>query len=219
MNIFERRTTTQTVELRAKGDVRTAVGHAAVFGRLSQNLGGFVETVAAGAFTKTMEEQDIRALFNHNEDHVLGRAQSGTLRLVEDDEGLAYEIDLPDTSSGRDLAVSLERGDVTGSSFGFRVVEDEWGETEQGFPLRTLKQVSLRDVGPVTFPSYTDSRASLRSLAEARSLDLDTLVAASDAGDLRSILVPLAGASPDDVEDDGREQPTVVPARIGGLYS
>ena len=219
MNTFERRTTTQTVELRAADSGKLAVGHAAVFDRLSQNLGGFVETVARGAFSKTIKDQDVSALFNHNEDHVLGRLDAGTLRMVEDDEGLAYEIDLPDTGMGRDVATLLGRRDVIGSSFGFRVIEDEWGETEQGFPLRTLKQVSLRDVGPVTFPAYTDSKAALRSLAESRSLDLDTLVAASDAGDLRSILVPLAGASPDDVEDDGRAQPTVVPARIVGLYS
>lgn len=221
MTMFERRTTTSTVELREEaGKARRAVGHAAVFGRFSQNLGGFVEQVAPGAFTKTIEEQDIRALFNHHEDHVLGRLGAGTLRMTEDDEGLAYEIDLPDTTIGRDVATLLARGDVSGSSFGFRVIEDEWGETEQGFPLRTLKQVSLRDVGPVTFPAYTDSKAALRSLAEQRSLDLDALVAAADAGTLGALIVPTDDDATRSADDPGRETPTeFVRERISWLAS
>lgn len=216
MNVVERRTTTATVELRAEGDKRTAVGHAAVFGKLSQNLGGFVERVAPGAFTKTIDEQDIRALFNHHEDHVLGRLGAGTLRMTEDDDGLSYEIDLPDTTIGRDVATLLARGDVSGSSFGFRVIEDEWGETEQGFPLRTLKQVSLRDVGPVTFPAYTDSKAALRSLAEKRSYDIDVLVAAAEAGELGALIVP-TDEPVTRSDDDGRAPLTVERERISWL--
>ncbi len=214
----ERRTFNEPVELRAEGEKRVAFGYAAVFGKLSQNLGGFVEQVAPGAFTKTIQEQDVRALFNHDEDHVLGRMGAGTLRMVEDDDGLAYEIDLPNTTIGRDVAEMLRRDDIFGSSFGFRVIEDEWGETEQGFPLRTLKQVSLRDIGPVTFQAYLDAPAALRSLAETRNLDLNTLVAASEAGDLRSILVPTGDEPPADESDDGRET-TVDRERIGWLHS
>ena len=214
--VVERRTTTATVELRAEGGKRTAFGHAAVFGKLSQNLGGFVERVAPGAFTKTIEEQDVRALFNHHEDHVLGRANAGTLRMVEDDDGLSYEIDLPDTTIGRDVATLLARGDVSGSSFGFRVIDEEWGETEQGFPLRTLKQVSLRDVGPVTFPAYTDSKAALRSLAEKRSYDIDVLVAAAEAGELGALIVPTDEPATRS-DDDGRAPLTVERERISWL--
>jgi HK97 family phage prohead protease len=208
-NVIERRTFAGTVEFRALGDKLVAAGYAAMFNKISQNLGGFVEQVAPGAFTKTIQEQDIRALFNHDENQVLGRLAPGTLRLEEDGTGLAYEIDLPDTSAGRDVAKLLERQDVSGSSFGFRTIDDEWGETETGFPLRTLKQVSLRDVGPVTFPAYTDSTSALRSLAEARSLDLSTVVALADAGELRSVITddftpPQSGGG------DGRETPTVV---------
>lgn len=213
----ERRTITQPVELRADGAKKTAAGYAAVFNKLSQNLGGFVEQVAPGAFTKTLQEQDIRGLFNHGEDLVLGRMQAGTLRLVEDGTGLAYEIDLPDTTVGRDVAVLLERKDVSGSSFGFRTIEDEWGETDSGFPLRTLKQVALRDVGPVTFPAYADTDSALRSLAEARSLDFTTVKAAATAGDLRSILVPSGGDHHDDDTDDGRKPSTVTRPRLAWL--
>lgn len=195
---IERRTYEQPVEIRAAGDKITAVGYAAVFHRLSQNLGGFVEQVAPGAFAKTITEQDVRALFNHDQNRVLGRMGAGTLRLAEDGTGLAYEIDLPDTTDGRDLAALLERGDIIGSSFGFRAIEDDWSETEDGFPLRTLRQVSARDVGPVTFPAYTDSTAAIRSLAEARSLDVAQVQAAADAGTLATLL-----------DGDGRSTTTV----------
>jgi HK97 family phage prohead protease len=215
---FERRTLTEPIEFRGEGTSIVAHGYAARFNKLSQNLGGFVEQVATGAFTKTLKEQDVRALFNHNEGQVLGRRLpdgTGTLRMSEDDDGLSYEIDLPDTTTGRDVAKLLERGDVSGSSFGFRTIEDEWGETEAGFPLRTLKQASLRDVGPVTFPAYTDSSSSLRSLAESRSLDIDVLVAAAEAGELRALIVPSGDESD---EHDGRDTPTVN-AHIVDLYA
>ncbi len=187
MNI-ERRTATEGVELREEGDTLTAVGYAAVFEQTSQNLGGFVERVAPGAFRKTLQEADVRALFNHEADHLLGRKSSGTLRMMEDDKGLRYEIDLPNTTLGRDVGELLRRGDITGSSFGFRTIGDEWAETDDGYPLRRLTEVALRDVGPVTFPAYTQSEASLRSLAEARDLDLDKVVEAAEADKLRTIL-------------------------------
>ena len=187
MNI-ERRTATEGVELREEGDTLTAVGYAAVFEQTSQNLGGFVERVAPGAFRKTIQEADVRALFNHEADHLLGRKSSGTLRMMEDDKGLRYEIDLPNTTLGRDVGELLRRGDITGSSFGFRTIGDEWIETDDGYPLRRLTEVALRDVGPVTFPAYTQSEASLRSLAKSRELDLDRLVEAAEADDLRTLL-------------------------------
>jgi HK97 family phage prohead protease len=214
---IERRTLTEPVEFRSEGDRVVARGYASVFNRLSQNLGGFVERVAPSAFARTITEQDIRALFNHSEDLLLGRSTAGTLRLEEDGTGLHYEIDLPDTTVGRDVAVLLERGDLSGSSFGFRVIEDEWSETDSGFPLRTLRQVSLRDVGPVTFPAYTDSTSALRSLAEARSLDLNDLVAAADRGELRTLIAPAGGDDHGDASDEGRVNPTFSRQRISWL--
>lgn len=200
--IIERRTLAQPVEFRSEGGKLVAAGYAAVFNKLSQNLGGFVEQVAPGAFTKTIQEQDVRGLFNHDASALLGRSGAGTLRLEEDGTGLHYEIDLPDTTVGRDVAALLERGDITGSSFGFRTIDDEWGETPDGFPLRTLRQVSARDVGPVTFPAYLDTTSALRSLAEARALDPDALAAAVAAGRLVEVLSR-------SVDDDGREPLTV----------
>jgi HK97 family phage prohead protease len=185
---FERRTFSEPVEFRAEGTRLMARGYAYVFNTLSQNLGGFVETVAPGAGKKSIQEQDIRALANHDPNLLLGRLGAGTLRMEEDGTGGAYEIDLPDTTVGRDWATLLERGDVYGSSFGFRAIEDDWSETPDRFPLRTLRQFSIRDVGPVTFPAYTSTEAALRSLAECRALDLSEVLAAAERNELRSLI-------------------------------
>lgn len=200
----ERRTFKGTVEVRAEGEQSVAVGYAARFDALSQNLGGFVERIDPKAFNQTVTQADVRALFNHDANYVLGRSSAGTLRMDVDDDGLRYEIDLPATATGRDLAVLLKRGDISGSSFGFRVLDDEWGETEEGYPLRTLKSVALRDVGPVTFPAYTAAESALRSLAEARNLDLDQLVGAAERNELGSLIAPQHD------EEGGQETPTTI---------
>ena len=119
---LERRVVTTPLSLtRAEGEGesgRTAAGHAAVFNELSVDLGGFRETIKPGAFAESIKRDDIRALFNHDSDHVLGRNTSGTLKLKEDDVGLFTEVELPDTQLARDLATLIDRGDVSGMSFG-----------------------------------------------------------------------------------------------------
>ena len=199
--IVERRSLEEPVEFRAKGKKLSASGYASVFGKRSQNLGGFVEQVDKSAFAKTVKEADVRALLNHDPSLLLGRTASGTLRIGTDERGLWYEVDLPDTSVGRDTAALIERGDITGSSFGFRMIEDEWGETDDGFPLRTLKQVALRDVSPVTYPAYTDSEVALRAVSESRSLDLHDLIAAFKEGDMQRALTTENGPSKNPKED------------------
>lgn len=195
----ERRTANEGVELREEGDNLTAVGYASVFNK-TYAIPGFVERVAPGAFRKTVGEADVRALFNHEADHLLGRVSSGTLRMEEDDKGLRYEIDLPPTQLGRDTAALLRRGDLAGSSMGFRVLKDDWSETDDGYPLRTIQEVALRDVGPVTFPASSATEASLRSLAEQRNLDLDEVVDAAKADTLSELLnddQPVEDSEPD----------------------
>jgi HK97 family phage prohead protease len=188
---LERRTYKGEVEVRSAEDGSSvAFGYAARFNTLSQNMGGFVEQVDPKAFNQTVKEADVRALFNHDANFVLGRASAGTLRMEVDDVGLRYEIDLPPTALGNDLAVLLLRGDINGSSFGFRALEDSWGTTPDGFPLRTLMNVAVRDVGPVTFPAYTASDVALRSLAESSHIDLDELVAAAERNELRALILP-----------------------------
>lgn len=152
--------------------IGTLRGHAAVFGVMSEEICGFREIVEPGAFRQSIGRDDVRALFNHDPSSVLGRNKAGTLRLTEDRVGLAMEVDLPDTTVGRDLRVSVERGDVTQMSFGFRVIEDIWErKTEDGVEqeVRRLRQVQLFDVSPATFPAYPQTDLALRSLEAWRA--------------------------------------------------
>lgn len=153
------------IEFRKNDDKpRQIIGHAAVFDTIT-DLGWFKERVAKGTFAESIKRDDIRALFNHDPNIVLGRNKAGTLRLSEDETGLAVEIDLPDTQWARDLRVSIERGDVTQMSFGFEVLDASW-ETVDGEDVRTLKRVKLWDVSLVTFPAYPTTDASVRSVRD-----------------------------------------------------
>lgn len=178
---LERRFTPGEVSVRMMGASSTIEGHAAVFRSLSQDLGGFVEQVNQGAFTKTLQESDVRALFNHDPNMPLGRNKANTVELSQDASGLYYRITPPDTSYARDLMVSMERGDVNQSSFSFSTIEDGWSLTPENFPLRSLVQVQLYDVGPVTFPAYlgADSglgrSAALAGLSKRSGLEIEEL--------------------------------------------
>lgn len=163
---FERRTfpaARLNIEERRHGGARL-VGHAAVFNAVSENLGGFREQIAPGAFRSSIGRDDIRALFNHDPNFVLGRNGAGTLRLAEDGHGLAIEIDLPDTTVVRDLIVApIRRGDINQMSFGFRTIRDHWAEDASAGSLRTLLEVDLYDVSAVTFPAYPQTSISARA--------------------------------------------------------
>lgn len=161
----ETRSLSQPVERRGEG--RTIAGYAAVFGATADIGGFFREVIAPGAFGNTLRTADVRAYFDHDRGRVLGRSKSGTLRLREDEKGLAVEIDLPDTSDGRDVETLLERGDVDGMSFGFVVLHDEWDETVTP-PTRTIHEVELREVSVVSEPAYGDTSVALRSLDQMR---------------------------------------------------
>jgi HK97 family phage prohead protease len=142
-------------------------GHAAVFNTLSQNLGGFREQIKPGAFSETIGKDDIRALFNHDPNFVLGRNIASTLRLMEDERGLAIEVDAPDSQTIRDLVLGpIARGDISQMSFGFAVVQDgqDWAEDGDGMMIRTLSKVRLFDVSPVTFPAYTATDVAVREM-------------------------------------------------------
>src|ERR1700743_406805 len=118
--------TIQTAEIRSD-DNNTLSGYAAVFNSPSEDLGGFRENIRKGAFTRCLSEQpDIRCLSNHDTSLILGRTRSGTLTVREDDRGLYFECNLPDTTTARDLSALVKRGDITGMSFGFYALQDEW---------------------------------------------------------------------------------------------
>ncbi len=207
----EVRTARFPVEFRkADGAVGTLAGYAAKFGRLSRNLGGFVERIEPGAFSKSLGD-GVRVMcrWNHEDMALLGTSDAGTLRLSVDEVGLRYEADLPDTSYGRDVAVLAERGDLHHSSFAFHVVQDDWGLTEQDFPLRSLHSVHLVDVAPVNDPAYLDTSSGLRSFAEARGLDAAAVMAAAARNELRGMLEDRRGDAGDETPADGPVRPTV----------
>jgi uncharacterized protein len=151
-------------EIRAVDDngVKHIIGYAAVFNSLSEDLGGFRERIEPGCFARACKEDDVRALKNHNSDYVLARTKSGTLTLSEDSHGLKIDAIPPDAQWARDLMASVERGDVNQMSFGFRTITDRW-EMQDGQDVRTLLEVELYDVSPVTFPAYPDTTVALRS--------------------------------------------------------
>jgi uncharacterized protein len=155
-------------ELRVKGsgDGRKIGGYATKFGVLSEDLGYFREEIAASAFDAClMSVPDVRCLWNHDANHILGRTKAGTLRLSTDKVGLVYEVDPPATNLAKDLMISMERGDVTQSSFGFICVEDTWrDDPNTGGFIRTVLKAELFDVSPVTYPAYPDATSGVRSV-------------------------------------------------------
>ena len=148
------------------GDSPKIFGYAAVFNRWADIGGMFREKVAPGAFKKTIKESDIRALWNHDPNFILGRNGSDTLYLKEDSKGLSVEINPVDATWANDLAKSMRRGDVNQMSFGFRVneAEDDYNEN-----TRILKDVTLFDVSVVTFPAYPTTTAEVRSAFRKKS--------------------------------------------------
>jgi len=163
-NEIERRVAHVKLEFRDNGDGErpTIRGHAAVFNELSEDLGGFREKISPGAFTSALKRgDDVRALFNHDPNIILGRAKAKTLRLEEDKIGLAVEIDPPTAAAG--LIESMQRGDIDQMSFGFRTISDAWEKSDDGPDIRTLEDVELFDVSVVTYPAYPQTDAAIRS--------------------------------------------------------
>jgi HK97 family phage prohead protease len=166
MTEIEKRSGGLGVETRATDDKRTLIGYAAVFNSDTMIGDYFVERIAQGAFTKAITG-DVRALVDHDSGRVIGRTKSGTLRLSVDTRGLKVEIDVPDTTDGRDLWTLVERGDISGMSFGFSVTKQEWDDTGEK-PVRTIQEVELYEVSAVAFPAYEDTKLAARSLEAAR---------------------------------------------------
>lgn len=148
-------------------------GYAAVFDSLSEPIGGqFREKIRPGAFRKSLASgPDVCALVDHDPAKILGRKSAGTLSIVEDKRGLYVEIDPPDTTYGRDVVESMRRGDITGMSFGFTTVEDDWINDSGGEAVRELREVDVFDVSVVTYPAYPDTEVALRSFESFKCAD------------------------------------------------
>lgn len=208
--MLERRHHKGDCEIRATASGKPMIaGYAAVFGKRSLNLGGFVEDIDPSCFERTLQTADVRGLANHDPNWTLGRSRSGTLRLGTDTGGLHYEIDVNESDpDGQRALAKIERGDWDGSSFGFRAIRDSW-EFGTDPAQRTLREVELYDVGPVCFPAYPDAtanaRAAVRLLAQQESRSVAELAAALEAGGMRSLLEQAVDLTPDEEKPDEAE--------------
>ena len=191
---MEHRSHKGTVELQSNAAGQPVIaGYGAVFNSNSFDM-GFIERVDPGAFTKTLAEADVRALGNHQPDWLLGRAKNGTLRLFVDSIGLGYEIDVNQTDPDGQRAIEkVRRGDMDGSSFSFQTIRDSW-DWAQTPAVRTLLEVALVDVGPCTFNAYprataeASMRTALEPVAKRIGREVDVLVTAMHAGEIRSLI-------------------------------
>lgn len=163
----KREIVTDGIEIREGEDgKRTLHGYAVKWEMKSQTMGywyRFKEQFKKGAFTESLTNEDQRALWSHDTSQVLGRTKNGTLRLFEDEIGLRFELDLPNTTLGNDAYETIKRGDVDGVSFGFQQQKQEWDETDPDNVVRTITQAKLIEISPVAFPAYPDSQVSARS--------------------------------------------------------
>jgi hypothetical protein len=167
----EKRALTDGLELRAvvnEGEPPTARGYVVNFDSPTNILDLWTEEFAPGAFAKSLQQRDVIAIHSHDLGRIMGRMKAGTLSLREDSKGLAFENALPDTTDGRDLAVSIDRGDIAGMSFGFRAVKQHWDDTVDP-PKRRIEEAELYEITYSALPQYDDSEVALRSLEAARA--------------------------------------------------
>jgi uncharacterized protein len=182
MNKIETRHLTQEFRVSPEGADATITGYAAVFNTPSEDLGGWTEMIDPSAFDSVLAANpDVRALWNHNDDHVLGRTTAGTLTLTVDSRGLSYVIAPPDTTLAKDLMVSMRRKDVTQSSFAFICKRDQWTDNQDGTVTRRILEFdSLLDVSPVTYPAYTSASSHVRNLPESMPAEMRSRIAKRD---------------------------------------
>jgi uncharacterized protein len=149
------------IEVRAEGDGMTFTGYASVFNSPSEDLGGFVEYVAPGAFKRSLQSRnEVKLLWNHDSGEPLASLRGGTMQLVEDSRGLKVTAQLPNTTRGRDIAELLRTKVIDSMSFGFNVIRDSWSSDGK---TRTLESVRLFEVSVVSFPAYPSTVAQVRS--------------------------------------------------------
>jgi HK97 family phage prohead protease len=217
---FEHRTILEPLEFRSaqNGTRIVASGVAMRYGAKSKPVldlssgrrTPFIEEFRPGAMTKTLSERDITANHEHDTRMYLGRTSAGTLRFTDSTTELRYELDLPDTSAGRDVATLGERGDLKGSSLGFRAIPKSvtWSvDAESGLALRSVGEAMVAHLATTCYPAYDDStmEMALRSLADDLDADVSKLVEAANRGDLPTLIAPPSGDEATEENEDGRE--------------
>lgn len=156
-------------------------GYAIIFHALSSDLGGFREKILPGAVIDSLKQRGVLALYAHDHSALLGRTQSGSLALNVDSHGLAFELQLPKTQLGTDVAELVARGNLSKMSFGFFVPPggDTWS-AERGQTIRTVRQMELSEISLVSEPAYERTSVALRAA-------LDTVIAAELAARRRRL--------------------------------
>ena len=223
MSMESRFTRASDLQVRVAHDGASVItGLGIVYGKISQDLGGFVEVIDHAAARKTLGDgaKNVYASFNHNPDHILGRVSAGTLRLSNGVEGLQYEVD-PSTDSpvAQHVLSAVRRGDVEGSSFTFRLAGDgdTWDVLPDGQVLRTVKELRLYELGPVVNPAYLDTTSQARSvlsgLATSRGVELEEVLRCAQEGHLRQVVEATVETVSEDVhglgtgDTEGRQEP------------
>ncbi|MCK3656579.1 peptidase [Pasteurellaceae bacterium Macca] len=158
----------RSTTLETDSESKKLVGYVVQWNRNSEVLWGeYIEQFAPNAFQQSLASgQDVRALFEHDHTKLLGRTSSGTLKLEEDAIGLRFELMPPDTQLGRDLLVSVERGDIQGMSFGFRTLKNSWDFNVEP-NLRTVEQAELIEITVTSIPAYPDSSLEVLKRSQA----------------------------------------------------
>lgn len=171
---------TRTIGIEGRAELsedRRIRGYAIVFHRKSLDLGGFKEIILPEAVDRTLRENlDVRAYFDHDSSKVLGRTRAGTLRLDKDPHGLRVEISPPNTTLAKDIIVSIKRGDITGMSFRFQTITDDW-HMEDGLPIREVSDMIIGEVSVVSEPAYEDTAVAVRSLQGYRQAPIGREIA------------------------------------------
>ncbi|CQD10629.1 Caudovirus prohead protease [Mycobacterium europaeum] len=179
------------LETRSAGTTRRIGGLGVPYNQRSHLLpGGFYETVEKRALAKTLGDRiNVVSRMEHHPEWLLGDVESGTLRLSNDEErGLHYECDLPDTGAGRDCYELVRTGRMRHSSIGFQCFQDEFRH-EGTLLVRHLVSVRLTEVSPTAQPAYPSTETALRSLASQVNEDPEDVLALASAGELRSLFV------------------------------
>jgi len=211
----EVRTNSVDFEVRAEGDGMSFTGYASVFNSPSEDLGGFIEYVAPGAFKRSLQSRnEVKLLWNHDAGEPLASLRGGTMQLVEDDRGLKVTAQLPNTTRGRDVAELLRTKVIDSMSFGFNVIKDSWSADGK---TRTLESVRLFEASIVSFAAYPATTATVRSTNQAIDPDklADALLRLESGDDLdeaqATLITDVVGklkAQPDSeevVSDNGLE--------------
>lgn len=164
---------------RRLADAKTVWGYAVLWGSSTNIANEFLEQFAKGSLTRSIREDDIRMLLDHDPGRVVGRTASGSLRLREDALGLRYEVDVNlDTPDGQTLAGTIGRRDVSGISPSFYVKTENWLDGGSGLPLRIITEARLREISAVAWPAYPQTTAVMRSIANTNSVAAQRRIAA-----------------------------------------